>query len=467
MKRFIVTSVIGLAAALTTTAALEREADACGGCFNPPETPTVVTDHRMILSISKDTSTLYDQIRYSGSPASFAWVLPISGEVTIGISADVVFGALDTMTQTQILAPPLNCPQRPDNCPSPQAASDGAGASDAGASVNVIKKEVVGPYETVQLQASDPGALRRWLSDNGFNVPPDVAPVVDTYVAEKFNFLALKLVPGKGTQDMRPVRVSTKGANVALPLRMVAAGTGPVVGISLWVVGEGRYEPQNFASFLIQTDEIVWDWTASKSNYTELRAQKSAAGGGRVWEIESSIELQRLQLEGIVRQGTWDGRGPYPTTEEERAALDYLEVKDDQGNVTKTALQARDEDLATLLNGIGAPRVTRMRADLQHAALDTDLLMSASKDQAVASNVRQLTREANQPLCPVWNGCEPTGQAPRDEAAARSRANAGDGETFACGTTPKPASSKTWIGVGFAALGLAELARRTRSRRRR
>ena len=464
MKRFIMTSAIALAAAVTTTAILERDASACGGCFNPPENPTVVTDHRMILSVSQSQSTLYDQIRYSGSPASFAWVLPISGEITVGPSADIVFGALDSMTQTQLVAPPLNCPARPANCPSPpQASFDSASGGNGG--VNVIKKEVVGPYETVQLQASDPGSLRNWLSANGFNVPPDVAPVVDTYVAEKFNFLALKLVPGKGTQDMRPVRVTTKGANVALPLRMIAAGTGPVVGISLWVVGEGRYEPQNFASFYIQTDEIVWDWTANKSNYTELRAQKTAAGNGRTWEIESSIDVQRLQLESIVKQGTWNGGGPYPQTDEARAAQDYLEVKDEQGNVTKTAVAAREEDLATLFSSIGTPRVTRLRADLQHAALDVDLLMSAAKDQSPASNVRQITREASQPLCPVWDGCSSTGQAPRDEAVARSRPASGDGESFSCEAARQPAGSRTWAALGFAALGIVELVRRARSRR--
>src|SRR5690349_12957021 len=99
-----------LAAVLVTLGATETDAQACGGCFNPPENPTVVTDHRMILSISKDQSTLYDQIRYQGNPASFAWVLPISGEITVGLSADVVFSTLDRTTQTQLVPPPTNCP---------------------------------------------------------------------------------------------------------------------------------------------------------------------------------------------------------------------------------------------------------------------------------------------------------------------------------------------------------------------
>jgi hypothetical protein len=38
---------------------------------------------------------------------------------------------------------------------------------------------------------------------------------------------------------------------------MVAAGTGATVGVTLWIVGEGRYEPTNFPSFYIQTRSLV------------------------------------------------------------------------------------------------------------------------------------------------------------------------------------------------------------------
>ena len=81
MRKNLIVVALGLAAAVCSSVALEREASACGGCFSPPttENPTVVTDHRMILSISQDQSTLYDQIKYSGNPAAFAWVLPIVG----------------------------------------------------------------------------------------------------------------------------------------------------------------------------------------------------------------------------------------------------------------------------------------------------------------------------------------------------------------------------------------------------
>ena len=88
-----------MAAAVGVAGGGERDAAACGGCFTPPpppmetETESVITDEKMILSISMNQTTLYDQINYSGSPSSFAWVLPIKGAVTVGLSADVLFQA--------------------------------------------------------------------------------------------------------------------------------------------------------------------------------------------------------------------------------------------------------------------------------------------------------------------------------------------------------------------------------------
>ena len=85
---------LALAAFVASTMTTHR-ADACGGCF-AAESNTVVTDHRMIFSVSKNQTTLYDQIRYQGSPESFAWVLPIHGTVEIGLSSDALFGFLRT-----------------------------------------------------------------------------------------------------------------------------------------------------------------------------------------------------------------------------------------------------------------------------------------------------------------------------------------------------------------------------------
>jgi hypothetical protein len=90
---------------------------------------------------------------------------------------------------------------------------------------------------------------------------------------------------------MQPVRVTTPGAFPVLPLRLVGVGTGATTGITIWVVADGRWEPQNFPFFTITTSELTWDWATSSSNYESLQLSKEAALGGGGWQIESSLEL--------------------------------------------------------------------------------------------------------------------------------------------------------------------------------
>jgi hypothetical protein len=170
-------------------------------------------------------------------------------------------------------------------------------------------------------------------------------------------------------------------------------------------VGEGRYEPSTFPTFTIAESDLVWDWNANASNYKALRTSKSQASGGRAWELESSTDLAAPSFVSWTT-GTV-GMGGTNTS--------YLPVTKD-GRIVQSAREAAKDDLDHLLQGLptNAPiRVTRLRADLSRAALERDLSISASFDQSVISNVRQVTREANVPQCPVFDGCRQVGLAPR------------------------------------------------------
>jgi hypothetical protein len=461
---------LSVSAAVATIA--PSDARACGGCFHEPPPPneveSVITDHRMILSVSPTQTTLYDQIRYTGTPSSFAWVLPIAGAADVGLSSDALFGTLDNLTQTTIQAPPPPaCPGPPfQNCPG-QYDTAGAAATDAGASfgghnapppVVVTKQEVVGPYETVQLHSTDPMALNTWLTSHGFVVPTDVQPIIDQYVTEHFDFLAMKLVPGANVQAMRPVRVTIVGASPVLPLRMVAAGTGATVGITLWVVGQGNYEPQNFQFFSIDSSELVWDYNTSSSNYTTLRAQKEAALGGAGWQIESAIDVSPSSVSSLLLQS--ESPNPYCPScgGGADASADYPPAMDSDGGVTETADQARDADLATLFMGIATDvqnaRITRMRSDLAHSALGNDLVITASQNQNPISSTHYVTNTINTPTCPVYGPpppCPSTG--PFGDIPGGSGTSSGSGsESFGCQTTAAPIGEPLALAGGLAAL---------------
>jgi len=396
-----VRSLLGIAGVgVLAMTAVSRDARACGGCFQTPsQSGDVITDERMGFVIGTQQTTLYDEISYQGNPATFAWVLPIHGTVTVGLSADVVFAALDAATQTTILAPTL-APCASCQCgafagPNGAGSSSGGGSADGGTTVTVLSQQTVGPYDTVQLSSTNPTALEDWLGANGYVIPADIQPVLAAYVSEGFDFLALRLAPGQGVNSMRPVRVTSSGAGVSLPLRMVAAGTGATVGITIWVLADGRYEPQNYRTFKVDPSTLVWDWSASSSNYSTVVAQQEQLMGNAAWQIESSLDLSPYQVESPILADD-------PTQ-------DYLPIDGGDAGTSMTADEVRQADLATLFPGGGTSvRVTRFRGDIAHTALSNDLVLHASADQSQLSNRYQVTVSANAPTCPaVPNPCPP------------------------------------------------------------
>lgn len=268
----------------------EDEARACGGCFVPQVESTVVNDHRMVFALSQEHTILWDQIQYSGDPKEFAWVLPVRRGTRVELSRDAWIAALDSTTQPRIQqpTPPFSGGDGCDGigCGSSEDSLSSEGAS-APPAVQVIAQSVVGPYETVTLRSEDAEALQTWLRDKGYAIPPAIEPVIAAYIAEKLDFIALKLQPGQGVRAMKPVRIVTPGADATLPLRMVAAGVGANVGVTLFVISEGRYRPQNFPEVAIDESKLVWKNAEGRSNYQELSlAAMAAAPGGRGWLVE-------------------------------------------------------------------------------------------------------------------------------------------------------------------------------------
>ena len=299
---WIATFAVG---ALASTTLVAADAAACGGCFHQespsqPET-TLVTAHRMALSVSPTRTVLWDQIKYAGSPKEFAWVLPVKAGAYLELGSDAFFETLDAATSENVAAPQLACgggsfggnddgggsgcgcaamSASEGTSMAAAAGPDGAGAPPA---VSVVHQGTVGPYETVTLHANVKGALVGWLQNHGFAVASSDQPIIDAYSGEGFDFIALRLQPGANVQQMKPVRVVSPGAQASLPLRMVGVGTGDNVAVTLYVVGEGRWEAENFPNALIDEAQISWDFAAIRSNYADLRTAALAAGDGRTW----------------------------------------------------------------------------------------------------------------------------------------------------------------------------------------
>src|SRR4029077_5790453 len=114
--------------------------------------------------------------------------------------------------------------------------------------------------------------------------------------------------PSQGVQAMQPVRVVSPGGAPTLPLRMVAAGTGANVAITLFVVGEGRWSPVNFPSMSPDPNAVTWNNSGNDSNYSTLRANDLALNDGREWLTTFAIDGALLSP---VNNGVLFGQAQY------------------------------------------------------------------------------------------------------------------------------------------------------------
>lgn len=424
--------VVGALAAALAAATTAPDAHACGGCFVPPSESSVVTGHRMVFSISPVQSVLWDQIQYSGNPAEFAWVLPVKKGAWIEASTDAWFEVLEATTKMSVQAPSANCGGSGFGCMGSAASADLSGAEGGGNGepVKVVHEGTVGPYDTVTLETTTQGVLVDWLKAHDFAVEDGIEPVIDAYVAEGFDFIALRLQPNAGIRQMKPVRIVSPGASATLPLRMVAAGSAADVSIILYVVGEGRWKTSNFPALSVPLDLLSWDFAAQTSNYAELRAATLTAAGGRGWlttyaqpntffdfvtldnfdsarfsdlyvkqgidnhEIDTPCQLPDLSNEGTPVIDPCPPNVPWddPTCVGVPSGVDAR-------NLVCGAL----DDLAVALTGMH-PRdvwVTRLEASIPRKALDADLVLEAASPQEIVRPF-QVARLAENPdsACP-------------------------------------------------------------------
>lgn len=318
LRRFNRLAPFGLAAAVSAFGSHERTAEACGGYFSPPQATerTVVTDHRMAFSISQQQTVLWDQIRYAGDPKEFAWVLPVRHGATVELSHDEWFAALDASTQPVISEPYRSYGGGGCALGGCNGSADSTSAGPGAGQVQIISQSVIGPYETVTLRATDPKALINWLNEHAYEIPPAIQPTIDSYTSEGFDFIALRLRPICNERSMKPVRIVSPGADATLPLRMIAAGVGARVGLTLYVISEGRYHPQNFPDAVIDYSKLTWDRTQSRSNYEELSIAAMGESNGRSWLTESANHPQLFPANsnnpGYYNNGGYNNGG-YPS----------------------------------------------------------------------------------------------------------------------------------------------------------
>ncbi len=282
-----------LAALLTGWLLTSSSVSACGGFFCTT-TPVDQNAERIIFTQNGDgTVSAYVQIEYTGEAPDFSWILPLPEAippeaVEVPEDAMAAFTELEVATDPVFLMPPW------PECLQNRAVA--ATTTTASSSVEVFASGEVGPYGFDVVGSEDPLALITWLRDNSYRVTEAMEPLINVYVEESFVFLAMKLRPDSGVQDVEPVKVTYPSQAPMIPLRLTAVAANPDMAVMVWVYAQEQAVPANYAHETIANDELVFFGFGGTSNYRTLMGQKANQHQGQAFITEYAGPSARLQV---------------------------------------------------------------------------------------------------------------------------------------------------------------------------
>ena len=274
-----------LAATLLAPAA----AQACGGFFCQI-TPVEQNAERILFQIDPDgTITTTVEISYVGAPEGFSWVVPVYDTPDLLTVPPSALRMLDGATTPTIIAPPTKCTGPGGGgfmTRSGGVAFADSAAEDGGGSVTVEDLPQVGPFDPEVVSSDDPDALIEWLNTNDYLITEPMEPFVAEYVTSGMKFLAMKLAPGAGTADITPISMKMAGGAPMIPISLTAVAAEPEMGVMAFIVGEGRYESNNFGNLTVDVEDVQADPRNGANNYYPLLSWLIDEAGGRAFVTE-------------------------------------------------------------------------------------------------------------------------------------------------------------------------------------
>ncbi len=268
---------VGVAvAALLSSLAMSHSAYAFGGFWSSQTAPVNQAAEEILFVDNPDsTVTAIIQIRYVGPSQKFAWVIPMPGRPTVGVSSNTVFRRLDAAT-----APEYWVEVTVQGMCMKQYPPDAALAADSGtiaapsapdttaAPVVMIDQGSVGPYDYVNIKVDpnvrDPVKVATdWFTTNGYDLSGVEGKVLSPYLKDGLNLLAFKLTKGTDAGAIRPVILTYESKLPMIPMRPTSVAAREDMGIQVWVIGPSQAVPDNYKSLVI--NEALIDWLTART----------------------------------------------------------------------------------------------------------------------------------------------------------------------------------------------------------
>ena len=264
---------------------------ACGGLFCQ-NVPVDQQAERIIFTINNDdTISAYVQINYTGSAPDFSWVVPVPSVPEVDVAEIESFDELSLLT-----APIFIPPRMPDCAPILGRAVAQSAPVDESAGVDVLASGAIGPYFYDVITSPNAQAMISWLRNNDYRVEAEMEPLITVYNEEGMVFLAMKLQPDEGAEDIQPVVMTYESTQPMIPIRLTAVAANPNMTVLTWIFAEEQAIPVNYAHPVIYDEDIRGSFGSfDGTNYISLLDQTIDLYDGRAFVTEYAMPTSDLR----------------------------------------------------------------------------------------------------------------------------------------------------------------------------
>ena len=226
-------AVAVLAGGLGVASPLAAQACGCGGFV--ADQKVSVHQETAVVQLTPGHEVVSMQFAADTAATKAAWVMPVPERASMELGDQALFDQLDQLTAPEVRTVEV---EGDDG----DGGAAGAAPPSTQAPVSVTDRVTLGPYDVAQLTGSDPKAVTKWLTDNGFTISAKLSDGLANYLADGWQVVAVKMSSsGEHTLGgtLPPMRVSFDSPRPVYPMRLSAGASTPQ-SLRLYVLADHK-----------------------------------------------------------------------------------------------------------------------------------------------------------------------------------------------------------------------------------